>query len=96
MILGMLVGVGIVGIKLTYLCNRGVLGVTRITRRLVALASACAAALVGCITRFPLRFNIAPVVSCATPNFLPTFTTFAILPSIIPFYLLYTIKQERN
>lgn len=68
--------------SMTYLCSRGVRGVTRfgppLILRRVARASACASALVGCITRLPLRFMIAPVVSCATPNFLPTFTTLAI------------------
>lgn len=66
-----------------YRCNLGLLGVILgprpVIRRLVALASARAAALVGWITRLPLRFSIAPVVSCATPNFPLTFTTFAMV-----------------
>ena len=91
----MLVGAAIVGIELNHLCNRGVFGVTLITRRLVALASAWASALVSWITRFPLRFNIAPVVSWATPNFLPTLTTFAITPSkIVLLFILYNMDPN--
>ena len=46
-----------------------------IIRLRVALASAAVSALVGYITRRPLRTKIAPtVVSCATPNLFPTIT----------------------
>ncbi len=83
---------------MNYLCSFGLFGVTLgalpLIRRLVALASACAAALVGWITFLPLRFRIAPVVSCATPNFLPTLTTFAVsTPNKYLLDILYNNSQ---
>ena len=79
-----------------YLRKRGLFGVTRtIFRRLVALASAWAAARVGWITRLPLRFRIAPVVSWATPNLSLTFTTFAMIASN-GFNILYNSGQIKS
>ncbi len=71
-------------IQMTLKCKRVMIMQDRdylITRFLVAVASAWASARVEYMTRLPFRFNIAPVRSCATPNFLPTLTTLAIIIS---------------
>ena len=80
---------------MNYLCSLGRLGVMRgITRRRVALASAWAADRVEWITRLPLRFKIAPVVSWATPNLPLTLTTLAIISP--PNSNKYIIPHQRN